>query len=77
MYFNFQLLSSKLDLISIPFELRAVFLIFVWLLLYKMMFLKDDNGKYFVHYIRSPYLSDDEDSVILRRSKRIVEKNKK
>ena len=59
----------------IPFEIRVVLLVLFGAILSGMVFVKDDNGKFFVHYIRCPYLSDEED-VVLRRSKRLMDKPK-
>jgi hypothetical protein len=60
--------------ISIPFEIRVVLLVLFGAILSGMVFMKDDDGKYFVHYIRSPY--DEEDGIVLRRSKRLMGKPK-
>ena len=58
--------------ITIPFEIRVVLFVLIWAILSSMVFIKDDNGKFFVHYIRSPY--DEEDGIVLRRSKRLSNK---
>jgi hypothetical protein len=63
--------------INIPFEIKVILLVLFGAILSGMVFVKDDNGKFFVHYIRCPYVSDDEEGVVLRRSKRLAEKNKK
>jgi hypothetical protein len=60
--------------ISIPFEIRVVLLVLFGAILSGMVFMKDDDGKYFVHYIRSPY--DEENEIGLRRSKRLMGKPK-
>ena len=60
----------------IPFEVRFVLLVLFGAILSGMVFVKDDNGKYFVHYIRAPYLSDEEEGIVLRRSKRLMGKPK-
>ena len=59
--------------INITFEIRFVLLVLTWAILSRMVFMKDDDGKYFVHYIRAPY---DEDEVVLRSSKRLMGKPK-
>ena len=59
--------------ISVPFEIRFILLILFGAILSGMVFMKDDDGKYFVHYIRSPY-DEEEESIILRRSKRLSNK---